>query len=535
MNTKFKLILKNTAFKLSQTVALQRLKKIARHQPPIIKNKKKKKIIFNLLYGMYGDLMYWECGLAKALQLRGHDVKALICNKALTMCTTEYTIDSVHDNKTCQNCIDFSHQFLKTVAIPYATYQEYLSPKELQTIRQKTDTLPLDDIQNIMYKDVHVGALSYNAVIRYYKGYLSPNQAEYERILRDELFNAYASTDIAEKIVKNEKPDVLLTRHLGYSSWGSFAEYCTNHGVRICSPTKGYDKKTMKFDIFDYGSVNNAFERYYTEVRKQKPLIKKEEAELNDFMKNRITGTDGDTAEYLYQPGALDQQNISGKQYDRTYAIFPNVPWDASLRYANKGFAGVHDWVITTIDLFEKHPQYHLLLKIHPSELRVCKSEQTVLDYIKNHRKTLPSNVTIIPPETTISPYDLFKLIDVGIVYNGTIGLELILSNIPTIVAGRTHYGGKGFTYDVEKKEDYETILFGDIPKFDKKRMDLAKVYSYFFFIKSFVPYDYIIKDRRILKFRWKIKSLDDLVEGKNKYLDHICNYIAYDTIYQDW
>ena len=36
-----------------------------------------KKIVFNLLYGMYGDLLYWEGGLAKALQLRGHDVKAL--------------------------------------------------------------------------------------------------------------------------------------------------------------------------------------------------------------------------------------------------------------------------------------------------------------------------------------------------------------------------------------------------------------------------------------------------------------------------
>ena len=85
------------------------------------------------------------------------------------------------------------------------------------------------------------------------------------------------------------------------------------------------------------------------------------------------------------------------------------------------------------------------------------------------------------------------------------------------------------------RKEDYENILLEDIPKMNKKQMDIAKVYSYFFFIKSFVPYDYTTKDPRILKFRWKIHSLGDLEEGKDKYLDHICDYIAYDKIYQDW
>ena len=228
-------------------------------------------------------------------------------------------------------------------------------------------------------------------------------------------------------------------------------------------------------------------------------------------------------------------ENLNFKKYDKTYAIFSNVPWDSSLRYANKGFNSVYEWVHYTIDLFKDKPNYQLIVKIHPSELRVLKSENTVLDYIKDKFEFLPENIKIIPPDTKISPYDLFNFIDVGIVYNGTIGLEMILNNIPVVVAGRTHYGDKGFTHDASTKKEYEKILLSDIPPLNEKNIKLAKVYAYFYFIKSFIPYNYVMADNRILKYGWNVKSLNDFAEGKDRYLDHVCDYIANDIVYQDW
>jgi len=37
------------------------------------------------------------------------------------------------------------------------------------------------------------------------------------------------------------------------------------------------------------------------------------------------------------------------------------------------------------------------------------------------------------------------------------------------------------------------------------------------------------------LNFGWNIKSLADFAEGKNKYLDQMCNYIVNNDIYQNW
>lgn len=535
MNKKLKLLVKNNAFKFSQKRAIKRLKKIVNNSSIKPKKNNGKKILFNLVYGMYGKLLFWECSLAKSLQIRGYDVKALICGNALPMCTTEYTVDSVHNDITCKLCVDFSKEFLTVAGIPYSTYNEFLSKQEIEDLKTKVAKLSIKKCEEMVYKDVHIGALSKNSVLRYFKGSLKPDKNEYDSVFRSELLNALISTDIAEKIVKDDKPDVLVTRHLGYSSWGSFAEYCTNNGIRVCSPGEGYKKNTLRFDIFSIDDVNNAFTRYYEKIRKKKLLNADEKKKIQTFIKNRFTGEEGDTADYLFTQGEINKENLDFKKYDRTYAIFPNVPWDSSLRYANVCFDSVYEWIYYTINLFKNKSNYQLIVKIHPSELRVLKSQNTVLDYINDKFDSLPENVKIIPPDTKISPYDLFDYIDVGIVYNGTIGLEMILNDIPVIVAGRTHYGNKGFTYDISTKKEYENILFSDLKPLKEKDIEMAKVYSYFYFIKSFIPYEYITADNRTLKYGWNIESLTDFAEGKNKYLDHICDYIANDIVYQDW
>ena len=533
---KIKLFMKNNAFRVSQKFALKRMEKVMKNSNiKIVKKKDGKKIIFNLIYGMYGKIIFWEGTLAKALQMRGHDVSSLICGNTLTMCTTEYTVNSAHDDMTCKHCVDFSKSFLNTASLPYSTYGDHISNPEIDNIKNRVDKLSIDECENLTYKGVNVGGLSKNSVIRYFKGSLKPDKDRYDFVLRSELLNAIISTDVAEKIVKEEKPDILVTRHLGYSSWGSFAEYCGNKGIRVCSPGEGYKKNTLRFDIFDIGEVSNAFTRYYEEVRKKKPLNDDEEIEIQSFLDKRMAGVEGDTADYIFTPGEMEIGLFDFDKYDKTYAIFPNVPWDSSLLNANKGFNGVHDWISETIGLFKEKPNCQLLVKIHPSELRVLKSENTVSDYISNKFDSLPENIKIIPPDTKISPYDLFQFIDAGIVYNGTIGLEMALNNIPVALAGRTHYAGKGFTYDISTKKEYKDVLFGDFPSLDKQKLQLAKIYAYYFFIKSFIPYDFVTANRRTLKYGWNIKSLDDLAEGKDKYLDHICDYITKGIVYQDW
>jgi len=532
MQRGLKLFIKNYAFKIRQKSSLKHLKKIMDNSDiEITGQTNSKKILFNLIYGMYGKIIFWECALAKSLQIRGHDAKALICGNAFNMCTTEYTVQSVHDEKTCKHCVDFSKEFLETIEMPYSTYKEYVSEREIEQIEKKVKKLSLNECKTFIYKDIEVGTLSANSVMRYFKGCLNPDKGEYEKVLRSELINAIIAIDVAVQVYEKEKPDVLVTRHLGYSSWGSFADYFIKKGVRVCSPGEGYSETTMYFDMDD---VVNEFARYFNEVRNKKLLNSDEEKELDIFLEKRFKGEEGDTADYVFSEHEIGVEEFNFDKYKKTYAIFPNVPWDSSLLNANKSFKDVYEWISYTIRLFENKPEYQLIIKIHPSELRVMKSEHTVLDFINEQFISLPENIKIIPPDTTLSPYALFPYIDRGIVYNGTVGLEMILNNIPVVIAGVTHYGEKSFTFDATTKEEYKKLLFDKI-KVTSKQLDLARVYAYFYFIKSFIPYDYVTSNKRTLRFGWNIKSLENFKKGNDKYLDHICNYISEEVIYQDW
>lgn len=531
-NDNIQLFSKNIGFRLAHIFAMRRLKKIMKKSDKSFQ-KTGKKILFNMIYGMHGRYIYWELALAKSLQLRGHDVKVLSCGKTFDMCTSEFNVQSVHNKKTCDLCVKYSHEFLDHIKIPYQIYNKYISNEEIKEIKNKVLNLSKKECQSYKYRDINAGLLSENAVLRYFEGDIKPDEKEEEKVLKTELINTIIAINAAEKILKTEKPEVLVTRHLGYSSWGGFAQYFNKNKIRVVEPGDGYKENYIGFDFDNEDIPDKNFNKYYQNFRKKKPLSKTEEKELEFFLKNRVEGKDGDTALYGY--GIKDvKSRFSPEKYKKTYSAFPNVAWDSSLLNAHKGFGDVYEWISFIVELFKKNPDYQLLIKIHPSEAFVAKSKNTVSDYILKNHSPLTDNIKIIPPVTDISPYSLFSFIDTGLVYNGTIGLEMALHKIPVIVAGIAHYGKKGFTYDIKSKNELEKIIFNKISKLSEKRLELAKIYGYYYFVKSYIPYDVVFKDS-FLKIGWNIKSTDEFKPGMNKYLDKICDYIANGGIYQDW
>jgi len=531
-----KLPIYNFSITLAQDQALHRLRKLADKGMPEPKKPTGKKIIFHNLHGTYLEAIYKEASLAKPLQLRGHDVKMLLCAGALTSCCGLFTNKVPPNQWMCRNCNYFSQQFFDIIKLPYATYFDYIAPEQISAIKEHVASLSLEEGKNLKYKKVNVGFHAITSAQRFYKGG-DPTKSKYsyETVFRTRLANAMISTDVAEQIIKKEKPDVMVTSHSCYASWGSFADYFRYHDVQTYTWYTGYRPDSL---IFDLDKIDNNYNDYYNTVRKKKPLTKAEENELNSFLTKRTTGEKGGGETYFYGFTHKGEQELEDQfhfsTYKKTCGIFPNLPWDVDLTYTNLVFNDVLDWVRHTIKLFYDKPEYKLIVKIHPAEL-LFQSEKTVLDEIKQQFPDLPKNISVIPPDTKISPYSLFPFLDCGIIYNGTLGLEMLMSNIPIVVAGEAHYRDKGFTYDASDKNDYRNLLLGDTKlKLTAEQYNIAKVYAYYYFIKSFIPFD-VLYYKNYLNHGWKIKSFEEFAEGKNKYIDHISNYIVNGGVFQTW
>jgi hypothetical protein len=518
--------------KPSQEKALKKLRKIMDNSSPIKPSKHGKKIIFNSIDGRYMLHTYNEVGIAKALQLRGHNVKMVICGGIFKTCVGHFTVKKPQNNWSCKNCVDFSKKFYETTQVPYAEYTEYIDEKEINDIREKVYNMSIQECEKHSFKGINVGFHAKISADRYFVGTL-PDKKTYEHMLREELINSIITTFVAESILKKEKPDILVTSHGCYSHWGSFSDYFLNHNKKVRVWFTGYRGDTL---IFDQHKLTEYFKKYYNDLRTKKPLDKKEEQFLNDFFKRRAKGEEGDTVYYEFSNKEKNlREMFEIDKYEKNYFIFPNVPWDRSIALVGQkvAFDDIYKWVSFTIDFFKKQKTRQLIIKIHPAEIRTDRSEKTLQDYIYEKYGKLPENIKIIPPDTDISAYSLFPLIDVGLVFNGTVGLEMALNNIPVIVTGQVHYSRKGFTYDAKNEDEYLENLSKDLSPV-LKQQEIAKIYAYFFFIKSFLPRRFIYY-RSFLDLGWQIESIDDLSEGKDKYLDHLCNYITSDIIYQSW
>ena len=75
----------------------------------------------------------------------------------------------------------------------------------------------------------------------------------------------------------------------------------------------------------------------------------------------------------------------------------------------------------------------------------------------------LPKLIHWSPASTQVNACDLVNAADLGLVFTTTVGMEMVMSGLPVIVTGQTHYRGKGFTLDAESWDSYYDIILSRI------------------------------------------------------------------------
>lgn len=149
--------------------------------------------------------------------------------------------------------------------------------------------------------------------------------------------------------------------------------------------------------------------------------------------------------------------------------------------------AGMADWLAATARWFGQHPQAQLVVRVHPGEL--LGAGHPSAEIVRQVLPELPPHVTVVPPESKVNTYDLMELAHLGLVYTTTVGMEMAMAGIPVIVAGATHYRGRGFTDEPASMDEYLRSLAARIAEPLGRRLapeasDLAWRYAYRFFFE---------------------------------------------------
>ncbi len=192
------------------------------------------------------------------------------------------------------------------------------------------------------------------------------------------------------------------------------------------------------------------------------------------------------------------------------------------------------EWISRTVQYFMERTDIQLVIRVHPGE--VLTHGQSMADVVRQVLPKLPAHIHLIGPKEKVNTYDIIEVADLGLVYTTTVGMEMAMSGVPVIVAGQTHYRGRGFTIDPDSYVNYFKtlgLMLEDIPshRLSRKQVEMAWSYAYRFFFEYPRPFPWHLVR---LAEDYKARPMEQVLseEGLQQY-GQTLRYLAGEPI--DW
>ena len=199
--------------------------------------------------------------------------------------------------------------------------------------------------------------------------------------------------------------------------------------------------------------------------------------------------------------GGAAQRTALGLDDRPVVLLATNVLGDSLTLGRNVFTASMAEWITKTVQYFARRPDVQLVVRVHPGE-RLMKGPSS-LDVIKAALPDLPEHIKLIEPLEKVNTYDLMEIAGLGLAYTTTVGMEMAMRSVPVILAGQTHYRGRGFTHDPASWEEYFATadrLLSNLPahRLTPEQVETAWNYAYRFFFDFPLPFPW-----RLMHF-WK-------------------------------
>jgi hypothetical protein len=201
--------------------------------------------------------------------------------------------------------------------------------------------------------------------------------------------------------------------------------------------------------------------------------------------------------------------------------IFTNVIFDTSQPHANTVFEDMFDWLDLVLEVIRTHAETLFVIRAHPDELRVRKaSRETVAAWVEASGADREPNVVFVPPNETLSSYELIQKSKYVMIYNSTIGLEASIMGAAVLCAGKarfTQYPTVFFPQTVDevrrKMQEFLEAEKIDVPPEFKRN---ARSFLYYQLFRTSLPFgDFLEPSVRKTQTRLKSFELEKLVESQ--------------------
>jgi hypothetical protein len=420
----------------------------------------------------------WEALIGRALAARGADVRFATCGGGLETCDRV----NVHEGPPppCHTCSRYTGAALGAHGLPVAE----LAPEYPDPAWPELDALTLDELRQVSFAGIPLGELVDVPV----KWFLCSAALDRDPIAvptyRAFLRSARRIAVAAAARLDRDRPDVVVMLNGMFLFEAVVATLARARGVRVVTYERAHVDGLLFF-AHDEPACRYSSEQAWKETREQ-PLTDAQDAELDAYLTDRRRGL---RSFVQIWPEPRFDVEPEARTERRRVVLFTNVTWDSAAIGLDGAFGDVREWLVDTLRHLVDRTDVDVVVRIHPSEVvlpkwRTREPMQVVIDAAF---PSLPPHVRVVAPDDPTSSYVLLDGADVGLVYTSTVGLELALAGVPTLVGGRPHYAGKGFTLEATDPADHTRVLDGllDDPDAFVPDIETARRYAHLFFFSA--------------------------------------------------
>jgi SAM-dependent methyltransferase len=466
------------------------------------------------------------------LSAAGHDVRVLVCDGVLSACLNckfgnfkngyGFIDQKWKLNKSnCTRCRD-NNKYFNAINSKLIQYSQYWDA-ELQSVAEKymTDHF-FKDSESINYNGINLLEHAKAGTIRFFAKGRPEGEQNYELVLRNYVFAAYQTAVITERFFDEFKPDVIVAHHGIYVPQGIIVDIAKSRGIRVVTWTPSYRKGTFMFCEGD---------TYHKIMPRHHPATSVLSEEKTNRIASYINSRASASSDWIWFNKNSDQITPDLREHylinkeTKIIALYTNVFWDAQLHFDDAIYSDMLEWLEDSIKIFSNMENVHLLIRTHPAEVSgFIPSRQRIDSLLENIVKDYP-NITIIRSDDKQCSYALAKTADLVIVYGSKIAIELAAIGKNVIVCGEAWARGKGFTFDIESRSDYETkiryLLAHDI-QLDDAMLAKARSYAYWFFFQKMIPVEVVEPTGR---------KIDPFIRKEGVDLSYIEKSLGFQTI----
>jgi hypothetical protein len=462
--------------------------------------------------------------LATALRLRGHEVRGILCDGILPMC--EMNLGEL-DRPPCGVCATWASRFEAACGFSFTRLTALLSPTDLHLAEQRVASVPDDGLTSLMIDDVPVGVLARRELQRYHRGFVF--HPERDPAYRRWLVSGALLVTLARRLFDQEQPDVLVI-----SSGRTLLAACLTAVARAMGVrTVSWDLEDSHRDglVFSHGApaVELPLDDAWAHASSE-PLSGEQREVLGRFL-GRWSRSEGTPFQYnlnpQQDPAAIKSQ--LGLRPDAPLIVaFANAAWDMAAVDRDVGFRSMFEWLFSVIDYALAHPEIDLVVRAHPAEINVpsdLRSRTRVVSEIRQRYPDLPSRITLLEGNSSVSSYTLAELAQVPMMYATRLGLELAVRGRRAWLAGQTTYRERGFTRDVGSRREMEALL--DARTFNEVlsagEIAQAERFAYLWFFRYVVRLPLLRPPTR----KFALSTFRELAPGGHPVVDRIAHAIV--------